>query len=261
MLDIVMVFAGFMVGALVGLSGVGGGAVMTPFLIFYGIPPAVAVGTDLVYAAITKTGAAWLHHKARTINWRIVRLLALGSVPATLLAIVMLKVLQAQGINYSGLITKLLGIALIISSTLLLFKGRLGAIASRNIWTRSRGFLRRWNILFTIIAGIVLGILVTLSSVGAGALGAAILITLYPRLRTVSVVGTDIAHAVPLVALAGLGHWHLGSVNFQLLIPLLLGSLPGVFLGTRLATQLPETIVRRVLGCVLLIIGIKFIFF
>lgn len=260
-MDIAMIFAGFMVGGIVGLSGVGGGAVMTPFLIFYGIPPTVAVGTDLIYAAITKTGAAWLYHKARTINWRIVLFLMFGSIPATLLAIVMLNVLRAKGINYTGLITTVLGIALIVSSILLLFKGRLGAIAKRNIWTRSRGFLRRWSILFTIIAGVLLGFLVTLSSVGAGALGAAILVTLYPRLRTVSVVGTDLAHAVPLVALAGVGHWHLGSVDFKLLIPLLLGSLPGVYLGARLATRLPDILVRRVLGCVLLAIGIKFAFF
>lgn len=256
-MDVTFVFAGFIVGTIIGLSGVGGGALMTPFLVFYGIPAPIAVGTDLVYAALTKSGAVWLHHRARTIQWPIVGLLALGSIPSSTLAILWLKNLHTLGASTESLITSLLGVALILSSLVLIFKSRIREFSKRS---SSRSLYRRCcTVTLTVLAGGILGVMVTISSVGAGALGAAIVILLYPRLVPASVVGTDLAHAVPVAALAGLGHLQLGAVDFQLLGYLLLGSLPGIFLGTRLGTQLSETIVRGVLASLLLTLGVRFV--
>ncbi|MEN8131636.1 MAG: sulfite exporter TauE/SafE family protein [Pseudomonadota bacterium] len=257
-MDIAFILAGLAIGMIVGLSGVGGGALMTPFLVFYGVPVSMAVGTDLVYAALTKSGAVWLHHKARTVEWRIVGMLALGSIPASLAGILLLKGFLATDTNFEGVITSILGIALILSALVLLFKTRILQFKS-NKRSHNPGFFRnRWTMPITILCGTILGLLVTLSSVGAGALGAAILILLYPRLPAASLVGTDLAHAVPLAALAGAGHAQLGLVDFQLLGNLLLGSLPGVFLGTKLGTRLAEPIVRGVLASLLLTLGVAF---
>lgn len=256
-MDIALIFAGFVVGTIIGLSGVGGGALMTPFLVFYGIPAPVAVGTDLVYAAVTKSGAVWLHHKVGSIQWRIVGLLALGSIPSSVVAILLLKSLHNQGANIEALITSLLGAALILSSLVMIFKARIRTISEHSYVVSP---LRRCcMMILTVLAGSLIGVMVTFSSVGAGALGAAILILLYPRMSPASVVGTDLAHAVPVAALAGLGHLQLGTVDFQLLGYLLFGSLPGIFLGTRLGTQLSETLVRGVLASLLFTLGVRFV--
>ncbi len=251
-MDIAYSIAGFVVGTIVGLTGVGGGSLMTPFLVLYGVSPVVAVGTDLVYAAITKSGAVWLRHRARSIHWPIVGLLALGSLPASALAILVLRNLDAEGADFEPLIMGVLSVSLILSSLVLLFK--------RQLKTDRKVLHGRWATPLTVLAGIVLGFLVTLSSVGAGALGAALLILLYPRLSAASVVGTDLAHAVPLTALAGLGHVQLGTVDLALLVSLLCGSLPGIALGTRLGTQLPEHVVRPILATMLLAVGVGFAF-
>jgi hypothetical protein len=253
-----LILLGLLVGSIVGLSGVGGGAFMTPFLIFFGIPASVAVGTDLIYAAITKSGAVWVHHTARTIQWRLVGLLLSGSLPASFIAITFLKGLEESGINYESLITSVLGVALILSSLVLIFKSKLRRSDSTKIPVFGESCYTRCTMTITVLAGALLGVLVTLSSIGAGALGAAILILLYPRLPAASIVGTDLAHAVPLAALAGAGHLHLGSVDWQLLVLLLLGSLPGVFLGSKLSTHLSEPIVRGVLASLLMTLGVGF---
>lgn len=253
-----LILLGFAVGSIVGLSGVGGGAFMTPFLIFFGVPASVAVGTDLIYAAITKSGAVWLHHTARTIQWRLVGLLLSGSLPASFITIALLKGLETSGVNYEALITTVLGAALILSSLVLIFKSRLRRSDGVKIPLLDESCYRRCILTLTVLAGALLGTMVTLSSIGAGALGAAILILLYPRLPTPSIVGTDLAHAVPLAALAGAGHLHLGSVDFQLLSLLLIGSLPGVFLGSKLSTHLSEPIVRGLLASLLLTLGVGF---
>ncbi|MCI0400458.1 MAG: sulfite exporter TauE/SafE family protein [Gammaproteobacteria bacterium] len=258
-MDILYTVAGFLVGFVVGLTGVGGGSLMTPILVLgFGFAPAIAVGTDLLFAAVTKCGGVFVHNRRRTIEWRIAGLLALGSVPATVIAIWLLKGLQARGINYEGLITSSLSIALILTSLVLMFKTRLVALSQNERLSAVRVLHRRFQAPMTIAAGVVLGFLVTFSSIGAGALGAAILFFLYPRLRAISIVGTDLAHAVPLTAIAGLGHMHLGTVDFVLLASLLLGSLPGIFLGSHLGTNLPDKVVRPVLASMLLMIGLRF---
>ncbi len=253
-MDIAYTLAGFFVGAIVGLTGVGGGSLMTPILVLgFGVQPALAVGTDLLYAACTKAGGIWVHQRHGTIDWTICGLLAGGSVPAAGATLVALHVLGRHGVAYDELITTTLGIALVLTALAILFKGRIAARAARagpGPWVRHRGAL-------TVAGGVVLGVLVTLSSVGAGALGAAMLFYLYPRLRSANIVGTDIAHAVPLTAVAGLGHLSLGSVDFAMLGSLLLGSLPGIWIGSRYSARLPEHLLRPALASMLLLVGAK----
>jgi uncharacterized protein len=253
--------AGFIVGFIVGMTGVGGGSLMTPILVLlFGIKPAVAVGTDLLYAAITKSGGILVHNKKGTIEWRIVGLLSLGSVPSAIMAVFVLKYLDQAGINYDKLITSALSVALILTSIVLLFKDRLQQIGQNERFDAIRVLHRQLQTPMTVIAGVVLGILVTLSSVGAGALGAAILFFLYPRLPSIKIIGTDIAHAVPLTAVAGLGHMHLGTIDFTILAMLVAGSLPGIYLGSHFATRLPEHVVRPALASMLFLVGIRLVF-
>jgi uncharacterized protein len=252
--DLAYPVAGFIVGIIVGLTGVGGGALMTPFLVLYGVPPATAVGTDLLYAAATKSGAVWLHNRNRTVQWRIVGLLAFGSLPAAAASILVLNRLDG---GQDALITRTLGASLILTSLALLFKERLRRFGAGK-WPATRRALHRHPLMLTVLAGVLIGTLVTLSSVGAGALGTAVLLVLYRRLPTVSIVGTDLAHALPLTLLTGLGHLQLGSVDFVLLGSLLLGSLPGIALGTHTGINVPEPILRRVLATLLLAVGISF---
>ncbi len=256
---LVYTLAGLLVGFLVGLTGVGGGSLMTPLLMFaFGVPPMVAVGTDLLFAAITKLAGAVAHGLRRTVEWPVVALLGAGSVPAALATTAALGHWQAAGAELDALVTSALGTALILTSLALVLKRRLHAVG-RELAGRLGGDWTRWRPALTVATGLLLGVLVTLSSVGAGALGAAILLFLYPRLPTVRVVGTDIAHAVPLTAIAGLGHLQLGSVDLALLGSLLLGSLPGIYLGSYLSANIPERVMRPVLASMLMAIGVKFI--
>lgn len=250
---------GLAVGFLVGMTGVGGGSLMTPMLIFvFGIPAAVAVGTDLLFASVTKAGGIWVHHLRRTINWRIVGLLALGSLPASLAVTLFLGQSERLGKDYQTLIGTSLGIALILTAIALFYRHRVQAFAQARI-AQAPDWLRQIRDPMTVLFGVVLGALVTLSSVGAGALGAVVLTFLYPRLAAVRIVGTDLAHAVPLTAIAGLGHAHLGTVDYALLGSLLIGSLPGIYLGSHLGASIPERVMRPILATVIMAIGIKFV--
>lgn len=258
-MDFAYTLSGFVVGFIVGLTGVGGGSLMTPLLVLlFGVNPAIAVGTDLLYAAITKCGGILVHHQQRTIDWRIVRLMGAGSLPGAALTLLALRHLQREGIDYTALITSTLGVALILTSLVLLFKRQLLEFSDREPFRAVRAVHRELKGTVTVLMGLVIGVLVTLSSVGAGALGAAALFFLYPRLPAVSIVGSDLAHAVPLTAVAGLGHAHLGTVDFVLLGSLLLGSLPGIYLGSHLGVRLPDRVIRPILASMLLFIGIRF---
>jgi uncharacterized membrane protein YfcA len=255
-MDIAYIAGGFAVGLVVGLSGVGGGSLMTPFLLFMGVPPAVAVGTDLVFAALTKSCGVVTHHRKGTVRWRVVGLLALGSIPAAALSVLALRHLTRSGADLSLVITRAISVSLILTALVLLCREHLERLGRHARFGRMRAFRKRWWATMTAAAGAMLGVLVTLSSVGAGAIGAAMLVALNPGMRAVSLVATDLAHAVPLTAIAGGGHLMLGTVSFKLLAFLLLGSVPGIVLGTRLGVKLPERIMRRVLGTLLLFIGI-----
>jgi len=257
--------SGFVVGLLVGLTGVGGGALMTPLLVLgFGIRPVTAVGTDLLYAAITKSGGSWVHRRHDNIDWHIIRLLAAGSVPAAALTLLLLARLGAQGHGASGLISAVLGVALLLTAASLIFRQRLLEWARRRPASAVPGDTALHNFQkhttwLTVLSGAIVGVLVTITSVGAGALGVTALTFLYPNLATRRIVGSDIAHAVPLTLVAGLGHWWLGSVDVPLLLNLLLGSLPGIALGSHLATRVPERGLRSLLAAVLLLVGGKLI--
>lgn len=248
--------AGFAVGVVVGLTGVGGGALMTPLLTLgFGVNAAVAVGTDLVYAAITKAGGVWVHGRQGSVEWRIAGRLALGSLPAASATVLLLEYIAPDPQRLSALINTMLGAALIGTAAAMLLKQRLRQ------WLRSRA-PRAGNerpTVATVLTGAAVGALVTLTSVGAGALVAAALFLLYPRMAPARIVGTDIAHAVPLAALAGLGHAALGTVDFTLLGSLLLGSLPGIALGSLAAHRVPERLLRPTLAAMLGMVGGKLI--
>lgn len=252
--------SGLLVGGIVGMTGVGGGSLMTPLLVLlFGIAPAVAVGTDLLYAGITKAGGSIVHNKQGGVQWRIALFLALGSVPSAALTTFALRYFGHDGNSVSTAVKGGLGVMLIVSAFSILFRDQLNAFVRRRKVTGWRSSEHAQD-LATIALGVVLGGLVTLTSVGAGALGAAALSMLYPRLSVHQVVGTDIAHAVPLTLVAGAGHMVLGTVDYWLLASLLLGSLPGIWLGSRYCGKLPERPVRMALALVLVIIGGKLVY-
>lgn len=249
--------AGVLVGLLVGMTGVGGGSLMTPLLVLaFGFHPATAVGTDLLYASATKTVGAGVHGLHGTINWKVVRRLAYGSVPATILTLLFLSNAQEHAKNSGGLITVTLGTALVVTAIATFFRGRLVTFMSPRF--ERLGDTRIGYV--TIALGAMLGLLVSLTSVGAGALGMTALLMLYPHQKVNKLVGSDIAHAVPLTLLAGLGHWWLGSVNGALLVSLLAGSIPGIILGSLLATRTSDKVLVPILAATLAVVGLKMLF-
>jgi uncharacterized membrane protein YfcA len=245
-MDLGYIISGFAVGVLVGITGVGGGSLMTPLLVFlFGFKPAV-----------------WVHHGThRSVDWKVVSLMSLGSLPMAVATIFAIRHLISIGKETSGLITYSLGIALILTACALLIRSYLTRKTERETenGSTSTGRFKRMQIPATIFTGAVLGVLVTLSSVGAGALGTIAILFLYPKMRTLKVVGTDLAHAIPLTAVAGIGHWTLGHVDFVLLGSLLIGSLPGIWIGSHISAKIPEKVLRPILASILLLIGLKFV--
>ena len=256
-MDWLYTLSGFIVGFVVGVTGVGGGSLMTPVLVLmFGIAPATAVGTDLMYASLTKMGGSWVHGRRGTVDWKVVKLLAMGSLPAALLSMALLHYLALDEKHLKTLITSVLSIALLLTAAALLFKPYLIKLGRRPDGVMFE--LHAHHLTgATIFTGAILGVLVTISSVGAGALGVVVLLFLYPRAPMAKIVGTDIAHAVPLTLIAGLGHAALGTVNYGLLGSLLLGSLPGIYLGSHLGIKIPDQVLRPILATMLIIIGIK----
>ena len=246
--------SGLLVGLLVGITGVGGGSLMTPLLVLlFGIHPATAVGTDLLYAACTKSVGTVVHGLRGSVQWPIVGLLAAGSLPATVITLAALVHFGAPSEAVSRLISVVLGLALLLTAVSLLFHARILAwAASRDVaLSPSR---TRW---LTVLTGFALGVLVSISSVGAGALGVTALVLLYPHLPTARIVGSDLAHAVPLTLVAGLGHWFIGSVDWPLFGSLVVGSIPGIIVGSLIATHVPERLLRPALSAVLLLVGTR----
>ena len=255
--------SGLLVGILVGLTGVGGGSLMTPLLVFlFGFAPKTAIGTDLLFAAITKTGGTFVHHKKhQSVEWKIVGLLALGSLPSAILVIYLLGHVFAKSEAVTKVMTTTLGYTLILTAAAILLRNILSKRSHEIAEQRKEHHERfgRWQNLLTVLTGVLLGTLVTLTSVGAGALGVVVLLFLYPRLATVRIVGTDIAHAIPLTAIGGFGHWWMGNVDFVLLVSLLMGSLPGISIGSYFSAKIPEKILRPILASILLLVGSKFV--
>jgi uncharacterized protein len=250
------VVSGLVVGSAVGLTGVGGGALMTPILIlFFGIPPVAAVGTDLLYAAATKSVGSAVHGAHNTVAWRIVGRLALGSIPAAIVTIAALQALGFSGSRTNALVSEVLAAALLTTALALIFRKQLLAYYAKHVGKLDE----RRTFLFTVLTGAILGVLVSSTSVGAGALGVTALILLYPELPAVRLVGSDIAHAVPLTLAAGAGHWLLGNVDFALMGTLLMGSIPGILIGSALAPRLPEHFLRTAMAAVLVLVAVRLV--
>lgn len=253
------VLAGALVGFCVGVTGVGGGSLMTPLLHAMGVPLHVAIGTDLLYASMTKSGGAVVHAIKNNINWRITLLLSAGSIPAALATLWMLQTLFPDARAYRHVLTVSLGFMLLLTGASLVFRKRLQRLHDASpLQSHLRGFLDRHALALTLAMGVMLGVLVTLSSVGAGAFGVMVLFSLYPRLPTIQIIGTDVTHAVLLTLVAGLGHMQMGNVDFTLLAWLLMGSLPAIVAGTLLSSRLHEDVIRPILGATLMLLSVKF---
>jgi uncharacterized protein len=253
-IDPVFVASGFFVGLLVGMTGVGGGSLMTPLLILlFGVHPSTAVGTDLLYAAATKAGGGVVHGYERTIHWPAVIRLACGSIPASILTLFVLWRLDLSTEAARGLVNSVLCFALMLTATSLIFR--------KLVIDRLRARMERIDdttiARATVLLGVALGVLVSISSVGAGAIGVTALLLLYPQLPMARIVGSDIAHAVPLTLIAGIGHWALGAIDWQLLGVLLIGSLPGIVIGSLCAVRVPETALRLMLAAILFVVAGK----
>jgi len=256
---ITYILAGAGVGFAVGLTGVGGGSLMTPLLILFNFPTHIAIGTDLIYAAVTKSSGVFAHAKQATINWEIVFRLSSGSIPASLVTVYLLKNHFGAPEAYQHILLSTLGVMLIITALVIILKPKMQR--SFNMTNIEHSRLKRHQGKLTTLMGIFLGVCVTLTSVGAGAFGAAILMLLYPRLNSVTIIGTDIAHAVPLTLIAGLGHMQLGNVDFSLLCSLLIGSIPAIHFGSKLSKKVPNKFLQPILASILFFIGVKYAFF
>lgn len=252
---IVYSFAGAVVGFIVGVTGVGGGALMTPALMLFGFPAHIAIGTDLWFATLTKATGLVAHQRRQNINWSMVAALSCGSLPAAILTGAVLTLWFGSPESYSQLLQSALGIMLIITAAVLLLRKQIGDCHSR--YQQGPAQPVKFSLTLMLI-GAALGVLVTLSSVGAGAVVTAVLMLMFPYLLPKQVVGTDIAHAVPLTFIAGLIHLYLGHVDFQLLAALLVGSLPAIYFGAALAGRLSTGLLHPILACLLLIIGIRY---
>jgi uncharacterized protein len=246
--------AGFVIGMLVGMTGVGGGSLMTPVLILlFGVHPAVAVGTDLLHAAVTKTAGSLVHGFSGTIEWSVIRRLAAGSIPMTVITILAMSTVDINGTAGRGLVNVVLTVALVVTVVVLIFRDRI----VKRYADRFGVLTPKQTSVLTVIAGGILGTIVSISSVGAGAIGVTCLILLYPKLPTARIVGSDIAHAVPLTLLAGIGHWLLGSIDLQIFAYLIVGSVPGILVGSYMAIRIPERALRVVLAVVLVVVAAK----
>lgn len=251
-IDPLVSLSGLLVGLLVGQTGMGGGSLIVPIMVLlFGVSPATAVGTDLLYASVTKTAGTLVHGMNGTVQWRMVRRLAAGSVPATAATLLLLSRVDITGSTGSQIISTVLGVMLVLTALSLVFRQSFVNLAGPRLDRLSESRVA----MLTVLLGALMGVLVTISSVGAGAIGVTALLLLYPRMSMARIVGSDIAHAVPLTLIAGAGHWWIGSVNWLLLGNLLTGSIPGIIIGSYLAVRVPEIVLRPVLAVTLVAIG------
>jgi len=256
MIDAAFAAAGALTGFVVGLTGVGGGALMTPILlIFFGVSPTTAIATDLWFAAITKLVGARIHHTNGNVDWQVAKRMWLGSLPMALLIVVIVS--QGAQVAKVDWLTKAIGIVVLITALGLLISPKLVTYArSRRIGQPEH--FKSIQPALTVVSGGVLGLCVALTSVGAGALGSVMLLYLYPlRMTPHRLVATDIVHAIPLAVVAGLGYLFAGIVDWWMLASMLVGSIPTVLLGSLLAGKIPGRAIQIALATVLVAAGIK----
>lgn len=253
--------AGFIVGTVVGLTGVGGGALMTPLLVLlFGVAPVTAVGTDLWFAAITKTVGGFMHQQRGGVDWQVLRRLCLGSLPTSVLTLAWLHVTGASQVR-NGWMMIVLGCVLLLTAIAIIFRNKTRSLGV-TIRTDEPDAFKRLQPALTVIAGSIVGLLVTLTSVGGGALGIVMLTFIYPlRMHPARLVGTDIVHAIPLTIIAGSGYLWMGNVDLLLLGKLLLGSIPGIIIGSMLASKIPEAGLRIAIAVILSVVGCKLLFY
>jgi uncharacterized membrane protein YfcA len=250
--------SGFAVGILVGLTGVGGGSLMTPLLtLLFGVSPTVAVGTDLAFASVTKVAGTFAHRLRDTVRWQIVKHLSLGALPAAILTTLALSRFGAVDRDVVQFIRYSIAVSVMLTVVAIIFRKRMQDWMMAHPNRQLHG---QQLAIATIVTGALLGTLVTISSIGAGAVGATLLVLLYPRLSPAEIAGTDIAYAVPLTAIAALGHWWLGSINWELLAMLLIGSVPGITIGSLAAKAVPEKFLRILLATTLTGVAAKLVF-
>jgi len=259
--DIAFIFTGFFVGTVIGLTGVGGGSLMTPILIFvFSVKPYMAVGTDLLFAAFTKMGGTVKMARSGQVPWRLVLNLSAGSIPAALLTLWLIKTIGPADASLQHAMTTTLGVALLLTAAATLYKAARGKVSPRCVAPGQEVQAttpRHWSL--PLLFGALIGTLVSLTSVGAGAIGVTVLMVLYPLLPLPRIVAADIAYAVPLTLVAGAGHATLGSVDWSMLALLLSGSLPGIWLGSHFMSRVPERVIRSLLSVLLAYAGTKLI--
>ena len=256
-MNIINVIAGFGVGAAVGMTGVGGGSLMTPILVLlFGFAPATAVGTDLWFAAITKVVGGTLHNRKGTVDWQVMRRMSMGSVPAAILTLFWMNATRTAQTTH-GTIIHALGAVLLLTAVAMLARKKIQSFAVRLRVKTTDAFMAAQPAL-TVLAGVILGIIVPLTSVGAGALGTVMLLYLYPlRMYPSRLAGTDIVHAIPLAIISGTGHLLMGNVDGKLLLNLLIGSIPGIVVGTLIGSKSPEVWMRATIAVILVIVSMK----
>ncbi|MEQ1108850.1 sulfite exporter TauE/SafE family protein [Acinetobacter seifertii] len=258
------ILAGMLVGFCVGITGVGGGSLMTPILIgLFRIEPHIAIGTDLLYAAISKFCGSMVHAKKLNIVWPIVLWLAVGSIPASFGTTWVLEHYLSQSTHYKAVLTMVLGFMLTLTGVSIIFRSRIEKFFSkfRNkeiTHTENEQVAVQNKRTYIVIMGIILGVFVTLSSVGAGAFGIMALVIMFPNLPMIRIIGSDVVHAVLLTLVAGLGHMSAGNVDFMLLMWLLVGSIPAIIIGTLISSRMPERLIRKILGITLFALGVNF---
>lgn len=257
-MDWTYVVAGALVGLVVGATGVGGGSLMTPLLIFaFGVKPQVAVGTDLLFAAMTKLSGTVAHARRGNVDWRIAGWMMAGSVPAAAITLGLVHRFGAMSEAITNAMKTTLGIALLITAAALWLRKYVATWGRR--WLPAATEQQAPRPIPTLCIGIIIGSLVAMTSVGAGAIGTTALFFLYPLIPAARLVGTDVAYAVPLTLVAGLGHTAMGHIHWDLLGALLLGSLPAIWVGSAIAARAPEWLLRGLLSVLLTLIGAKLI--
>ncbi|HAV5323483.1 TPA: sulfite exporter TauE/SafE family protein [Acinetobacter baumannii] len=258
------ILAGMLVGFCVGITGVGGGSLMTPILIgLFRIEPHIAIGTDLLYAAISKFCGSLVHAKKLNIVWPIVLWLAVGSIPASFGTAWVLEHYLSQSTHYKAVLTMVLGFMLTLTGVSIIFRTRIEKFFNKfrnkeNTQTENEQLAVQNKRTYIVIMGIILGVFVTLSSVGAGAFGIMALVIMFPNLPMIRIIGSDVVHAVLLTLVAGLGHMSAGNVDFVLLMWLLVGSIPAIIIGTLISSRMPERLIRKILGITLFALGVNF---
>ncbi len=261
-LDVAPALFGLVVGFLVGLTGVGGGSLMTPFLLSIGVPAPTAVGTDLVYATVTKVVGSTQHYRQRSVNVQVALFLGLGSIPASLLGVLTLELMERayDAETVRAIMVTIIAATLVLVGASLIFRTFLPERPDKKdngtpVWDGVSKMSRRRRV-YTILFGATGGYLVGLTSIGSGSIMAIILLLLYP-LSPAVVVGTDIAHATVLSFVTGLAHAAGGNVDFALAGTLLVGSVPGVLVGSLLAPRIPGKPLRIILACMLVFVGAR----